>query len=145
MRQGAQVDVLEFAAGRDSARKPGHLEWQGLEQFGHHMRRQLAFGRSCFVLDPKGESKAKVPFTVPEVNKILKACPNEEWRTLVHLGFYTGGRIGDCLDLLWESFDLGAEPSVTFRMPPSTMLIETPRLAVALARSIGLIAPPMFL
>jgi integrase len=64
---------------------------------------------------PEGESKAKVPFTVPEVNKILKACQDEEWRTLVHLGFYTGGRIGDCLDLRWESFDLGAEPSVTFQ------------------------------
>ena len=64
---------------------------------------------------PEGESKAKLPFTLPEVNKILKACPDEEWRTLVHLGFYTGGRIGDCLDLHWESFDLGAEPSVTFQ------------------------------
>lgn len=64
---------------------------------------------------PEGESKAKLPFTVAEVNKILKACPDEEWRTLVHLGFYTGGRIGDCLDLRWESFDLGDEPSVTFQ------------------------------
>lgn len=64
---------------------------------------------------PEGESKAKVPFTVPEVNKILKACPDEEWRTLVHLGFYTGGRIGDCLDLRWESFDLGEDPSITFQ------------------------------
>ena len=64
---------------------------------------------------PEGESKAKVPFTVPEVNKILRSCPDEEWRTLVHLGFYTGGRIGDCLDLRWESFDLGEDASITFQ------------------------------
>lgn len=64
---------------------------------------------------PAGESKEKLPFTHAEVEKILETCPNEEWRTLVRLGFYTGGRIGDCLDLRWESFDLGEDPSLTFQ------------------------------
>ena len=64
---------------------------------------------------PAGESKEKLPFTHTEVEKILETCPNEEWRTLVRLGFYTGGRIGDCLDLHWESFDLGEDPSITFQ------------------------------
>jgi len=80
-----------------------------------HKQQLCAVNPADTVETPEGESKAKVPFTVPEVNKILKACPDEEWRTLVHLGFYTGGRIGDCLDLQWEAFDLGTEPSVTFQ------------------------------
>lgn len=64
---------------------------------------------------PEGESSAKLPFTDEEVALILKACPDEEWRTLVFLGYYTGARMGDCLGFKWEDFDLGEAPKVRYQ------------------------------
>ena len=64
---------------------------------------------------PDGESQTKLPFTDEEVQRILKTCPNEEWRTLVFLGYYTGARMGDCLGLTWASFDLGDTPKLTYK------------------------------
>lgn len=64
---------------------------------------------------PDGESQTKLPFTDEEVQRILKACPSEEWRTLVFIGYYTGARMGDCLGLTWSSFDLGDTPKLTYQ------------------------------
>jgi integrase len=102
-----------------SGTSPGTLK-QGLVVlrmiFRRAQRQQLCPANPADIIEtPEGESRAKVPFSLQEVDTILKACPNDEWRTLVYLGFYTGGRIGDCLDLRWDSFDLGSRPSVTFQ------------------------------
>jgi integrase len=64
---------------------------------------------------PDGESQTKLPFTDEEVQRILKACPSEEWRTLVFIGYYTGARMGDCLGLNWSAFDLGDTPKLTYQ------------------------------
>lgn len=64
---------------------------------------------------PEGESKAKLPFTDAEVEAILKACPDDEWRTLVYFGYYTGARMSDCVSFNWDSFDLGDTPKLTYR------------------------------
>jgi integrase len=64
---------------------------------------------------PDGESQTKLPFTDEEVQRILKACPSEEWRTLVFIGYYTGARMGDCLGLTWSAFDLGDTPKLTYQ------------------------------
>ncbi len=64
---------------------------------------------------PVVESDPKLPFTLDEVQAIIKACPNDEWRTLVYLGFYTGGRIRDISDLTWSSLDLGKNPTVAYK------------------------------
>ena len=64
---------------------------------------------------PEGESKAKLPFTDAEVEAILKACPDDEWRTLVYFGYYTGARMSDCVSFTWDSFDLGDTPKLTYR------------------------------
>jgi len=55
-----------------------------------------------------GEAIEKEPFTAEEVERILAAAPDVEWRGLILLGFYTGGRIGDLAHLLWSNVDLEA-------------------------------------
>lgn len=64
---------------------------------------------------PDGESKAKLPFSDEEVQMILRACPDDEWRALVYLGYYTGARMSDCVSFTWESFELGDTPKLTYR------------------------------
>jgi integrase len=54
---------------------------------------------------PVVDSDPKLPFTLQEVQAIIKACKDDEWRTLVYLGFYTGGRIRDISDLTWASLE----------------------------------------
>ena len=64
---------------------------------------------------PVVDSDPKLPFSLQEVKAIIKACPNDEWRTLVYLGFYTGGRIRDISDLTWASLEFGKNPAVAYR------------------------------
>ena len=64
---------------------------------------------------PVVDSEPKLPFALNEVQAILKACPDDEWRTLVYLGFYTGGRIRDISDLTWASLEFGKNPAVAYR------------------------------
>jgi integrase len=64
---------------------------------------------------PVVDSDPKLPFSLSEAQAILKACPDDEWRTLIYLGFYTGGRIRDISDLTWASLDLGKNPAVAYR------------------------------
>ena len=44
-------------------------------------------------------------FTIPEIKRILKVA-NEEWRSLIFLGLYTGQRLGDLARLTWQNVDL---------------------------------------
>lgn len=47
-------------------------------------------------------------FTLPELKKILAQC-DDEWRSLVLFGFYTGARLGDLSRLTWQNLDLTAK------------------------------------
>ena len=51
------------------------------------------------------DSVAKRAFTLPELKKLLAAC-DDEWRSLVWFGFYTGARLGDLAALTWQHLDL---------------------------------------
>jgi integrase len=64
---------------------------------------------------PVVDSEPKLPFSLSEVQAIVKACPDDEWRTLVYLGFYTGGRIRDISDLTWANLEFGKSPAVAYR------------------------------
>jgi integrase len=44
-------------------------------------------------------------FTLAELNAVLRVC-NDEWRSLVHFGFYTGARLSDIAALTWANVDL---------------------------------------
>ena len=56
------------------------------------------------LLKKRGESTRR-PFTLPELGRLL-AVVDEEWRSLVLCGFYTGARLGDLARLSWANVDL---------------------------------------
>ena len=62
----------------------------------------------------EGEAIEREPFTAEEIERLLAACPDAEWRGLIMLGLYTGGRIGDLSHLLWRNVDL-EKGTITFR------------------------------
>jgi integrase len=52
------------------------------------------------------ESKRRA-FTLPEIQRILKACGDDiEWTGLVLFGLYLGQRLGDLARLTWRAIDL---------------------------------------
>ncbi|TXH17581.1 MAG: site-specific integrase [Hyphomicrobiaceae bacterium] len=56
-------------------------------------------------LKKRGKATVRRAFTLEELKQILAAC-DDEWRSLVLFGFYSGGRLGDLATLTWENIDL---------------------------------------
>jgi integrase len=56
-------------------------------------------------LKVQNEQSARRAFTLPELKTILAHC-DDEWRSLVLFGFYTGQRLGDLAALTWQNLDL---------------------------------------
>jgi integrase len=52
-----------------------------------------------------GEASRRRGFTIPEIKRILKVA-NDEWRSLIFFGLYTGQRLGDLARLTWQNVDL---------------------------------------
>jgi integrase len=48
--------------------------------------------------------KARRPFTIPELKRVLEEC-DDEWRSLVLFGLYTGQRLSDLAALTWQNLD----------------------------------------
>jgi integrase len=44
-------------------------------------------------------------FTIPEIRRVLKIA-DDEWRSLIFFGLYTGQRLGDLARLTWQNVDL---------------------------------------
>jgi len=44
-------------------------------------------------------------FTIPEIKRVLRIA-NDEWRSLIFFGLYTGQRLGDLARLTWQNVDL---------------------------------------
>jgi integrase len=55
----------------------------------------------------------KGTFTPAQIIALLSAAPDPEWRTLILLGYFTGGRLRDLVSLNWSAIDL-AESSLVF-------------------------------
>ncbi len=45
-------------------------------------------------------------FTLQEVQTLIRTASDEEWRSLIAFGFYTGQRLGDLAALTWQNLDL---------------------------------------
>lgn len=62
-------------------------------------------------LDPidTSDSQSRKPFTIAEVNTLIKAAPDWEWRGLILVAAFTGLRLGDSARLSWSSIDLKAQ------------------------------------
>lgn len=54
------------------------------------------------------DSERRQPFTIEQVRAIIAHAPDDEWRGMIRLGFYTGARLGDCARMRWEHVDLHA-------------------------------------
>jgi integrase len=54
-------------------------------------------------IDPSASPRR--PFTIPELQAVL-AIADPEWRSLIRVGFYSGGRLGDLALLRWSNVDL---------------------------------------
>ncbi len=54
------------------------------------------------------EANSRRAFTLPELEKILAKC-DDEWRSMVLFGFYTGARLGDVARFTWQNLDLAKE------------------------------------
>lgn len=56
----------------------------------------------------KGNGNARRPFTVTEIQSVL-AVADDEWRSMIYFGLYTGQRLGDLARLTWANVDLQAQ------------------------------------
>lgn len=63
--------------------------------------------RDCGMLK-KDNASARRPFTIGELKTILAAA-DEEWRSMILFGIYTGQRLGDVARLTWANVDLSAD------------------------------------
>src|SRR5262249_27334007 len=61
--------------------------------------------RSVKRLKDQTQRTGKRAFTLPELRKLLDAC-DDEWKSLVLFGFYTGGRLGNLAMLPWKNIYL---------------------------------------
>jgi integrase len=56
--------------------------------------------------DPNDDSPSRRPFTIPEMQTILKNAPDQEWYSMILFGAYIGQRISDIANLRWGNIDL---------------------------------------
>jgi integrase len=62
----------------------------------------------------RGASAEKGIFTPQQIGRLLDAAPNEEWRLLISLGYFTGARLMDLSRLTWGAIDRQAR-TIAFR------------------------------
>src|SRR5260370_10829927 len=53
----------------------------------------------------RNSERSRRPFTLSEIRRVL-AVANDEWRSLIMFGLYTGQRLGDLARLTWANVDL---------------------------------------
>lgn len=88
----------------------------------------------AIITEPK---LARKPFTKEEVNRLILHAKNDEWRRFITLATFTGLRMGDCMDIVWQNIKL--EEGVIELVPKKTERINLevkipihPTLAVSL-------------
>ena len=52
---------------------------------------------------PKCVTTEREVFSVEEIFRLVHAAPNEDWQTLILLGFFTGARLSDCVEMTWDN------------------------------------------
>jgi integrase len=59
------------------------------------------------VVKSSGENTARRPFTLPELKAVL-GIADDEWKSMILFGLYSGQRLGDIAVLTWANIDLQA-------------------------------------
>jgi integrase len=73
---------------------------------------------------PKDAGPARQPFTIEQVQAILKAAQGE-WRGVIMAALYTGARLQDVVNMRWESVDL-QNKWIAFRAGKTKQRIRLP-------------------
>ena len=55
----------------------------------------------------RGEKRSRRPFSLDELRSVLSVA-DDEWRSMILFGLYTGARLSDVASLTWENLDLPA-------------------------------------
>lgn len=56
----------------------------------------------------RGEKRSRRPFSLDELRSVLSVA-DEEWKSMILFGLYTGARLSDVASLTWENVDLAAK------------------------------------
>jgi integrase len=64
-------------------------------------------------------------FTHDEVQKLIKAAPSLDWETLITLGYFTGARLSDCVQMTWDNI-LAEEKLIVYRQQKTGKVIRVP-------------------
>jgi integrase len=64
-------------------------------------------------------------FTPAQVSALLAVAPDVEWKALVALGYYTGGRLIDLSRLTWSAYDRDAQ-TLTFKQKKTGGVVLLP-------------------
>ncbi|WP_435894576.1 tyrosine-type recombinase/integrase [Oceaniferula spumae] len=73
----------------------------------------------------------RVPFKMDELRRVI-SCADEEWRSMIIFGLYTGQRLGDIAKLTWANVDLDTKEVILvtsktgrrMRIPMAKPLVE---------------------
>ena len=84
---------------------------------------------------PTGETREREAFVAEEVQELLAATKDPEWKTAILFGFYAGLRLGDAVGLSWENVDLKTG-TLRYRATKTKRLEELP-LHPALTKHLG--------
>lgn len=102
-------DIRSFLADvakRSSARQANHYLTVMKIAFTRAIKTGLLDKSPAHMVDPMkavhGERRA---FTMDELRKVLSTA-NQDWRTMVMVGLYTGMRLRDCANLKWTNIDI---------------------------------------
>jgi integrase len=74
---------------------------------------------------PKEDSLEREVFTHDEVQKIIKAAPSLDWQTLIILGYFTGARLSDCVQMTWENI-FAKEGLIIYRQQKTGKVVKVP-------------------
>lgn len=74
--------------------------------FNHAQRQGLLDRNPVLACElPKGESQTRDAFTHEQIRILVRAA-SPEWKTAILIGYYTGARLSDVINITWDSFDL---------------------------------------
>lgn len=91
--------------------------------------------KDCGLLK-KQAGTSRRPFTIEELKKALAAA-DDEWRSMILFGLYTGQRLGDLARLTWQNIDLQAG-EITITTAKTGRVVRIPIAAPLLAHIEGL-------
>lgn len=80
--------------------------------------------KDCGLLKKDITSTGRRPFTIKELEKVLNVA-NDEWRSMILCGLYTGQRLADIARLTWANVDLVAG-EIHFRTGKTHRLVRIP-------------------